>query len=271
MKRRDRDMSWSSPLHFSSFSCSSLSSSSYICRLGSRNPVGTELNCRTVVNSGYSSRIVCSNSGINEIVEISHNKVLIAASISAVIGQMLKPFASSILYGKKRSKFDLKTVFQSGGFPSTHSSAVVATATSIGLERGFSDSIFGLAVVYACLIMYDAQGVRREVGKHAKVLNKLIKEKRRFDDWDLRLSPNDRFGEVTSCSSRVSTKLKKGIVGEEGASSAGDGEEKMVVEECEQKSDHEGMLMKESVGHTEIEVMAGALLGLLVTFTLYAF
>ncbi|KAI5674819.1 hypothetical protein M9H77_15183 [Catharanthus roseus] len=48
----------------------------------------------------------------------------------------------------------------------------VATATTLGVERGFSDPIFGLAVVYACLIMYDAQGVRREVGNHAKALNR---------------------------------------------------------------------------------------------------
>ncbi|KAK4595140.1 hypothetical protein RGQ29_018767 [Quercus rubra] len=107
----------------------------------------------------------------DQISQLAHNKVLVAAGISAAIGQLSKPFTSVLLYGKG---LDFKAAFQAGGFPSTHSSAVVATATIIALERGLSDSIFGLTVVYAGLIMYDAQGVRREVGNHAKVLNKVL-------------------------------------------------------------------------------------------------
>ncbi|MCI01646.1 hypothetical protein A2U01_0022673, partial [Trifolium medium] len=37
--------------------------------------------------------------------------------------------------------------------------ATVACATLLGLERGLSDPIFGLALVYAGLVMYDAQEV----------------------------------------------------------------------------------------------------------------
>ncbi|CAM8943164.1 unnamed protein product [Rhodiola kirilowii] len=98
---------------------------------------------------------------LDDIAQVAHNKVLVAAAVSAGIGQLLKPFSSSWLYGKD---FSLSSAIQAGGFPSTHSSAVIATATSIALERGFADPIFGMAVVYASLVMYDAQGVRREVG-----------------------------------------------------------------------------------------------------------
>ncbi|KAF4404505.1 hypothetical protein G4B88_005891 [Cannabis sativa] len=58
--------------------------------------------------------------------------VLIAAGVSAVIGQLSKPFTSVILYGKE---FDMKSAIQAKGFPSTHSSAIVAAATCLGLER----------------------------------------------------------------------------------------------------------------------------------------
>lgn len=92
--------------------------------------------------------------GVEDIAEIAHNKVVIAAVVSAAIGQLSKPYTCVLLYGKD---FDFKTTFQAGGFPSTHSSSVVAAATCLALERGFSDSIFGLAVVYAFLVMYDAQ------------------------------------------------------------------------------------------------------------------
>ncbi|XP_042422028.1 uncharacterized protein LOC122009799 [Zingiber officinale] len=57
--------------------------------------------------------------------------------------------------------------------PSAHSAAVTAAATLLGLDRGFSDSVFGMSVVFAALFMYDAQGARREVGIHAKILNKI--------------------------------------------------------------------------------------------------
>ncbi|CAL5321186.1 unnamed protein product [Camellia sinensis] len=42
------------------------------------------------------------------------------------------------------------------------------------LIGGLSDAVFSLAVVYASLIMYDAQGVRKEVGIHAKALNRVL-------------------------------------------------------------------------------------------------
>ncbi|KAF3638639.1 putative polyamine transporter-like, partial [Capsicum annuum] len=69
---------------------------------------------------------------IDDITDVIHNKVLVAAAVSAAIGQLMKPFTSSLFYG---NEFNFKTAFQAGGFPSTHSSAVVATATALGLER----------------------------------------------------------------------------------------------------------------------------------------
>ncbi|KAL5997606.1 hypothetical protein ACLOJK_008536 [Asimina triloba] len=94
--------------------------------------------------------------------------VLVAAAAASAIGQLSKPF-TSVLHGKG---IDFRAAIGAGGMPSTHSASVAAVATTLGLERGFSDSIFGMSVVFAGLVMYDAQGVRREVGIHAKVLNR---------------------------------------------------------------------------------------------------
>lgn len=44
---------------------------------------------------------------------------MIAAAVSAAIGQLSKPFTSAVFYG---NDFDIRTAFQAGGFPSTHSS-----------------------------------------------------------------------------------------------------------------------------------------------------
>ena len=39
---------------------------------------------------------------------------------------------------------------------------------------GFNSAIFGLSVIMALVVMYDAAGVRRAAGKQAKILNKIV-------------------------------------------------------------------------------------------------
>ncbi|RZR97758.1 hypothetical protein BHM03_00026997 [Ensete ventricosum] len=92
--------------------------------------------------------------GVEDLAELAHNKVLVSAAISGAVGQLSKPLTSAIRTGKG---IDLWAAVSAGGMPSTHSAAVAAAATSLGLERGFSDSIFGMSVVFAFLVMYDAQ------------------------------------------------------------------------------------------------------------------
>ncbi|KAI4323313.1 hypothetical protein L6164_022928 [Bauhinia variegata] len=234
-------------------------------------------------------KISCLGPGLfDQIAQLAQNKVLIAAGASAAIGQFSKPFTSVLLYGKD---FDLKRIIEAGGFPSTHSSATVASATYIGLERGFSDPIFGLTVVYAGLIMYDAQGVRREVGIHAKTLNKVLRRKQLNS-----LNSNDLNGLINS-QPAISTPVKVDdgldnplstqeaslesqyrnaglLVKEENKTKQNDG--KLLsssffvdAEELSQLAADGLVPLKESIGHTEVEVIAGALLGLVVGFAVY--
>ncbi|XP_057458893.1 uncharacterized protein LOC130749535 [Lotus japonicus] len=222
----------------------------------------------------------------DNIAQIGNNKVLVAASTSMAIGQLSKPFASVFLYGKE---FDVKSLIQAGGFPSSHSSATVAAATILGLERGFSDPIFGLSVVYAGLTMYDAQGVRREVGIHARTLNKLLlkmhvnsslsKDREGLINSQPGLSkpPKVEGIEKSILSKEVPQQGNARLLVSSGSKirqtdtellSSGlsaDAEEisKLVAD---------GLLpLKEAVGHTEVEVIAGALLGVLVGLGVYNF
>ena len=57
---------------------------------------------------------------------------------------------------------------------SSHSAVVVALCTMIGKAYGINSAIFGLSVVFAFVVMYDAAGVRRAAGKQAKLLNKIV-------------------------------------------------------------------------------------------------
>ncbi|KAJ8639866.1 hypothetical protein MRB53_016560 [Persea americana] len=241
---------------------------------------------------------ICLKIGVEELAELAHNKALVAAAVSSAIGQFSKPFTSALC----GTGVDFKATFRSGGMPSTHSAGVVAAATSLGLERGFSDSIFGMSVVFAAIVMYDAQGVRKEVGYHAKILNRILLKTRESEtpyreDDDL-IESNQRTSSLTSESltpllslsekgssyrpdpmppctpnrsesnrSRASTKSNSLVDGEDMfrnaiSISAVDREELL------RKAYGSYFPLKEYVGHTEIEVLVGALLGFIVSLAI---
>ena len=60
--------------------------------------------------------------------------------------------------------------------PSSHSSFVTCLSTLVGLERGFSSTDFAIVTVFALIIMYDASGVRRAVGKQATIINQMLED-----------------------------------------------------------------------------------------------
>ncbi|GAV64885.1 DUF212 domain-containing protein [Cephalotus follicularis] len=214
--------------------------------------------------------------GLDDIAQIAHNKVLIAAGVSAAIGQLSKPFTSSLLYDRQ---FDFNATFQSGGFPSTHSSTVVATATSLALERGFSDSIFGLSVVYASLVMYDAQGVRREVGSHARALNKVLPNTTQINSM-VSKDRNSLINSHQGTSSNLNTDNLGPNLSKEATSSTSTSTDFPLllkadiklsratpeVEEGSERTADSMAPFKESIGHSEVEVLVGALLGVFVSF-----
>ena len=71
-------------------------------------------------------------------------------------------------------KFNFKRIIGAGGMPSSHSAVVSSLATLIGKYEGVSSPIFALSLIMACVVMYDACGVRRAAGKQAALLNKII-------------------------------------------------------------------------------------------------
>lgn len=65
---------------------------------------------------------------------------------------------------------------RSGGMPSAHSSLIVSIMIVLGVEEGVSSPVFGLALVMALIVMYDALNVRRSVGEQGAALRQLVKE-----------------------------------------------------------------------------------------------
>ncbi|WP_404454026.1 divergent PAP2 family protein [Oceanobacillus kapialis] len=72
--------------------------------------------------------------------------------------------------------------FSTGGMPSSHSAAVAALTTGVGIVEGVTSTTFAVACVFSIIIMFDASGVRRQAGEQAVVLNQLIKDFQMFVD-----------------------------------------------------------------------------------------
>ncbi|MBU7319740.1 divergent PAP2 family protein [Paenibacillus oleatilyticus] len=58
-----------------------------------------------------------------------------------------------------------------GGFPSTHTTVVSGMVFYIGLKEGVDTPFFGLGVTFLIITIIDALGIRRSLGKHAKIIN----------------------------------------------------------------------------------------------------
>ena len=99
------------------------------------------------------------------------NHVLIAGSIAWILGQSLK-FPLDFLINKR---WNWGIILSSGGLPSSHSALVTAVALSIGIQEGFNTSLFALSCALAMIVIYDAAGVRRQAGIHAKRINEIMR------------------------------------------------------------------------------------------------
>jgi uncharacterized protein len=111
------------------------------------------------------------------------NFPLIVALVTVVLTQVIKIFYYWLF---RDHKFDLVRLFEAGGMPSSHAAVVAALSTAVGIQDGWGATTFAMAVVFSAIVMYDAAGVRHEVGIHAEVINQMIEEssKGKKSKWD---------------------------------------------------------------------------------------
>ena len=102
--------------------------------------------------------------------QIFNNKILWISIFACFLAQFIKIFTG------KEKRIDFSRIAMSGGMPSSHSSFVTSLSTLVGMDRCFDSVEFAICVVFALIVMYDASGVRRAVGKQAAILNKIVED-----------------------------------------------------------------------------------------------
>ncbi len=147
---------------------------------------------------------------MSALLDLTRNHALIAAVVSWVAAQVIKTILTLI----KTHKFEPERLFGAGGMPSAHSAAVCSLTLVIARTNGLDSAQFAISFILAAVVMYDAMGVRRAAGEHARVLNVIMRQQ----------EPEDIL-------SYLNKKKKE---------------------------------LKEILGHTPLEVISGALLGILI-------
>jgi acid phosphatase family membrane protein YuiD len=105
------------------------------------------------------------------LVDLFSNPFLITSTLAWLVAQVMKVIINAFI----NRKLDWERLFGDGGMPSGHSATVSSLATITGLLCGLRSYEFGISAILAIIVCHDAMGVRREAGRHAKVLNELQK------------------------------------------------------------------------------------------------
>ncbi len=153
------------------------------------------------------------------------NYLLMVAVIGWVAAQVGKTITHFIVVGK----LDASRLVGSGGMPSSHASMVCALFVGAIRQYGPSSPHSAITLVLACIVMYDAMGVRLETGKQARLLNLIVEDLREERDEE-----------------------------------AAEGEAEKIEPDYGDK-------LKELVGHTPLQVLSGALLGVLIAILVPVF
>lgn len=152
---------------------------------------------------------------MNSIMALFKNYVLNVAVFSWLSAQVIKTIINFI----KTRKWNFERMVGAGGMPSAHSASVCGMTIAISRSVGFDSPLFAISFLLSAIVMYDAMGVRRAAGEHAKVINLIVKKSKETKD-DVIYIPKNK----------------------------------------EQ--------LKEFLGHTPLEVMGGAMLGILVALVI---
>ncbi len=123
-------------------------------------------------------------------------QIIIISLCAMVFCQVLKV----IIFSIREKKFVLKALFTTGGMPSSHTATVVSLVASMAIfqiaDNGTLDYSFAVALVFACIVIHDAMGVRLEASKHAKILNNLVKDEDEQTRIDLGFGKKGKLKEL---------------------------------------------------------------------------
>lgn len=102
--------------------------------------------------------------------EFFDNKIFFIVLMAWIMSCVLK----GLIEFFRTKHIDWGRFFGPGGMPSSHSTIVTSLATCVGIYEGFDSTLFVVCCALALIVMYDASGIRRAAGEHAKIINIIV-------------------------------------------------------------------------------------------------
>jgi len=98
----------------------------------------------------------------------SHPGVI--ALISGFLAQAAKVVVELVF----RQRWQPGLLFANGGMPSSHASTVTSLTFAVAAAEGVNSSIFSIVLIFSLFVIFEATGLRQEIGKQAQILNELM-------------------------------------------------------------------------------------------------
>lgn len=107
---------------------------------------------------------------LNELGRLFTNEILLVPAFSWLVAQLLK----TLINGIAHKEWSAERLWGDGGMPSGHSATVTSLALMCGFLQGFGSVYFAITAILAIIVMHDALGVRRETGKQAVSIIRMV-------------------------------------------------------------------------------------------------
>ncbi len=119
--------------------------------------------------------------------------------VLALLSGLAAQAAKVALEGLVRRRWRPELFFTNGGMPSSHTATVTTLALLVGHAEGYGSAIFSLVLIFSLFVVFEATGLRQEIGKQAQLLNDLMDSAihgERVDGRRLRELVGHTWGEV---------------------------------------------------------------------------
>ena len=108
------------------------------------------------------------------------HRVAVAALIAGLSAQLLKVIIELV----RTRRLNILRFFDNGGMPSSHTALVTALTVCVGRDVGIGSPLFAVTLLFSLYFIFEAAGLRQEVGNQGRLLNELVDEMRQTHHLD---------------------------------------------------------------------------------------
>jgi acid phosphatase family membrane protein YuiD len=96
---------------------------------------------------------------------------MVNIGLVSVVSGLAAQAAKVVIEAVRNRRWRPGLFFASGGMPSSHTATVTTLSILVGVREGVESALFSLVLIFSLYVVFEATGLRQEVGKQAELLN----------------------------------------------------------------------------------------------------